>query len=182
MLAKHYVNEAGIYQGIIDGGEPPEGLIMVLVAPEHTSQIYNFTLGIWEGDAWRTSLLCSEVDLAADAARAKVAGDPLRAMEYDRARVEAEQFAASNYQGTVPPMVAAWAINGRTPQQAAESILQEASQYTAALVQLRTVRLKAKEQIRALMAADQVEQAQQVAAQTIASIEAAVLGIGNNQS
>lgn len=180
MLAKHYVNQAGVYQGIIDGGDPPEDLIMVLVAPEHTSQIYNFALGVWEGDAWRTSLLCSEVDLAADAARAKVAGAPLRAMEYDRARVEAEQFAASNYQGTVPPMVAAWAINGRTPQQAADNILAEAAQYTAALVQLRTARLQAKEQIRTAMAVGQVAQAQAIAAATIAAIEAAVAGIGNN--
>lgn len=124
--------------------------------------------------------LCKQIDAAADAARAAVAGDALRAVEYDRARIEAEQFAAAGYQGNIPPMVAAWAINGRTPQQAAESILQEAAQYTAALVQLRTVRLQAKEQIRALMAADEVEQAQQLAAQTIAAIEAAVAGIGNN--
>ena len=124
--------------------------------------------------------LQAQIDTAADRARASVAGDPLRAVEYDRARIEAEQFAAADYQGEVPPMVAAWAINGRTPQQAAESILLEAAQYTAALVQLRTVRLQAKEQIRALMAADQVEQAQQLAAQTIAAIEAAVAGIGNN--
>lgn len=124
--------------------------------------------------------LCSQVDTAADAARRAVAGDPLRAVEYANAATEAQAFAAADYQGTVPPMVAAWAINGRTPQQAADSILAEAAQYNAALVQLRTVRLQAKEQIRALMAANQVEQAQQLAAHTIASIEAAVAGIGNN--
>lgn len=123
--------------------------------------------------------LCADVDQAADRARAAVAGDPLRAVEYDRARIEAEQFAANDYQGDVPPMVAAWAINGRTPQQAAESILHEAAQYTAALVQLRTVRLQAKEQIRAAMAEGNVEQAQQLTDQTIAAIEAAVAGIGN---
>lgn len=126
--------------------------------------------------------LCQRIDRAADAARLKVAGDPLRAVEYDRARIEAEAFAAADYLGDVPPMVAAWAINGRSPQQAAESILAEAAQYTAALVQLRTVRLQAKEQIRALMAAGEVEQAQQLTEQTIASIEAAVAGIGNNAS
>lgn len=124
--------------------------------------------------------LCAKVDAAADTARRLVAGDPLRAVEYDRARMQAEQFAAADYQGTVPPMVAAWAINGRTPQQAADSILAEAAQYTSALVQLRTVRLQAKEQIRTHMAAGQVAQAEQVAAQTIAAIEAAVAGIGNN--
>lgn len=124
--------------------------------------------------------LLNDIDTAADAARRAVAGDPLRAVEYDRARLAAEAFAAADYQGAVPAMVAAWAINGRTPQQAADSILAEAAAYTAALELLRTTRLAAKEQIRALMAANQVEQAQQLAEQTIAAIEAAVAGIGNN--
>lgn len=147
----------------------------------------------WSGSAWafdaelqaanREALLaslCQSIDTAADAARRAVAGDPLRAVEYDRARLAAEQFAAAGYEGEVPAMVAAWAINGRTPQQAADSILAEAAAYTHALELLRTTRLAAKEQIRALMAANQVEQAQQVADQTIAAIEAAVAGIGNN--
>lgn len=124
--------------------------------------------------------LCQRIDTAADAARRAVAGDPLRAVEYDRARLQAEQFAAADYQGEVPAMVAAWAINGRTPQQAADSILAEAAAYTNALELLRTTRLAAKEQVRALMAANQVEQAQQLTEQTIAAIEAAVAGIGNN--
>lgn len=164
-------------------GELPEGLTTEpRPSPDHG----------WTGSAWafdaavqasnRLALqnaLCASVDAAADAARHTVAGDPLRAVEYDRARLEAEQFAAANYQGAVPPMVAAWAINGRTAQQAADNILAEAAQYTDALVQLRTVRLQAKEQIRALMAAYQIEQAQQLAEQTIAAIGAAVAGIGN---
>lgn len=130
--------------------------------------------------AHTTESLCEEVDTAADAARRAVAGDPLRAVEYDRARLAAEQFAAANYQGDVPAMVAAWAINGRTPQQAADSILAEAAAYTNALELLRTIRLAAKEQVRTLMADNQVEQAQQLTEQTIAAIEAAVAGIGNN--
>lgn len=77
-------------------------------------------------------------------------------------------------------MVAAWAISGRTPQQAADSILAEAAQYNGALVQLRTTRLQAKELIRQAMANGNVEQAEDIAAETIASIEAAVAGIGNN--
>lgn len=124
--------------------------------------------------------LLNRIDHAADQARAAVAGDPLRAVEYDRARLAAEQFAAAGYQGDVPPMVAAWAINGRTPQQAADSILAEAEAYTNALELLRTTRLAAKEQVRALMAAGETEQAQQHTEQTIAAIEAAVAGIGNN--
>lgn len=124
--------------------------------------------------------LCASIDTAADTARRAVAGDPLRAVEYDRARIAAEQFAAANYQGAVPPMVAAWAINGRTAQEAADDILHEAAQYTAALIALRETRLAAKEQVRILMAAGEVEQAQQVVEQTVAAIEAAVAGIGNN--
>lgn len=126
--------------------------------------------------------LCAQVDYAADSARRKVAGDPLRAVEYDRAASEAQAFAAAGYQGEVPPMVAAWAINGRTAQQAADDILREAAQYNGALVQLRTVRLQAKALIRAAMADGNVEQAEDIAAETIASIEAAVAGIGNNAS
>lgn len=124
--------------------------------------------------------LCARVDNAADTARRAVAGDPLRAEEYKAAAAEAKTFAEGNYQGDVPPMVAAWAINGRTPQQAADSILAEAAQYNTALVYLRTVRLNAKELIRNVMAAGEVEQAEDIAAETIASIEAAVAGIGNN--
>ena len=124
--------------------------------------------------------LCMSIDNAADNARRAVAGDALRAVEYDRAHIEAEQFAAASYLGEVPPMVAAWAINGRTAQQAANNILAEAAQYNTALVQLRTVRLNAKELIRTAMAAGQIEHAQDIAAETIASIEAAVAGIGNN--
>lgn len=127
-----------------------------------------------------TDELCNRIDTAADTARARVAGDPLRAVEYDRARIAAEQFAAAGYQGDVPPMVAAWAINGRTPREAADDILHEAAQYTAALIVLRETRLAAKEQVRALMDAGEVEQAQQVVEQTVAAIEAAVAGIGNN--
>lgn len=124
--------------------------------------------------------LCAAIDAAADDARRAVAGDPLRAVEYDRAASEAAAYAAAEYQGEVPPMVAAWAISGRTPQQAADGILAEAAQYNGALVQLRTTRLQAKELIRQAMANGNVEQAQDIAAETIASIEAAVAGIGNN--
>lgn len=126
-----------------------------------------------------TDALCTRIDAAADRARHTVAGDPLRAVEYDRARIAAEQFAAADYQGDVPPMVAAWAINGRTAQEAADDILHEAAQYTAALIALRETRLAAKEQVRTLMAAGEVEQAQQVVEQTVAAIEAAISGVGN---
>lgn len=145
-----------------------------VVAPDVNGQPMLVDQAVSESD------LCARIDTAADAARRAVVGDPLRAVEYDRARIEAEQFAAAGYQGDVPPMVAAWAINGRTAQEAAEDILHEAAQYTAALIALRETRLAAKEQVRVLMAAGEVEQAQQVVEQTVAAIEAAVAGIGNN--
>ncbi len=128
-------------------------------------------------------VLCTRVDDAADAARARVAGDPLRAVEYDRARIEAQAFADAGYPtDAVPRTVAAWAINGRTAQQAADSILAEAAAYTEALYVIRETRLAAKEQIRALMDAGEVEQAQQLAEQAIAAVEAAVAGVGNNSA
>ncbi|WP_313314559.1 phage tail protein [Stutzerimonas nitrititolerans] len=125
-------------------------------------------------------VLCIRIDTAADAARARVAGDPLRAVEYDLARIEAQAFADAGYPAeAVPRTVVAWAINGRTAQQAADSILAEAAAYTEALYVIRETRLAAKGQIRIMMAADQIEQAQQLAEQTIGVIEAAVAGVGN---
>lgn len=187
-LADHrgtvYSTTTGAEQQHTELGELPEGLT---TAPRPSAD-HSWTGRAWAFDAELqatnrqalTALLCASVDTAADAARRAVAGDPLRAVEYDRAASEAQAFAAAGYLGEVPPMVAAWAISGRTAQQAADDIINEANAYNAALTQLRTARLQAKEQIRALMAADQIEQAQQVASQTIAAIEAAVAGIGNN--
>lgn len=123
--------------------------------------------------------LCQRIDTAADNARRAVAGDPMRAVEYDRTRLQAEQFAAAGYQGEVPPMVAAWVTSERDAQAAAEDILREAAQYENALVQVRTIRLQAKEQIRALMAAGDVDQAAQLTEQTIADLAACVQGVGN---
>lgn len=125
--------------------------------------------------------LRQQIDQAADAARRTVVGDPLRAEEYKRASAEAKAFKDAGYPAdAIPRTVAAWAIGGRTPEQAAGSILIEAAQYTEALYQIRETRLQAKELVRQAMDAGEVEQAQGIAAETIASIEAAVAGIGNN--
>lgn len=125
--------------------------------------------------------LCIMVDCAADAARRAVAGDPLRAVEYDRAAAEAQAFKDAGYPAeAVPRTVAAWAISGRTAQQAADNILLESAAYTEALYQIREARLGAKELVRQAMAAGNVDQAQDIAAETIASIESAIAGIGNN--
>ncbi|HEY9248153.1 MAG TPA: hypothetical protein VIO38_03435 [Rariglobus sp.] len=124
--------------------------------------------------------LSLRVDTAADRARAAVAGDALRAVEYDRSRLEAEAYKAAGYQGNVPRAVAAWAIHGRTPRQAADSILAEAAAYTEALYCIRETRLQAKELIRTAVNAGNIEQAQDIADETVAFIENAVAGIGNN--
>lgn len=163
-------NEAGDVVGRFENSQP--GFAEEWLPSEHPD--------LQPSPAALRDALCQSIDTAADTARRAVAGDPLRAVEYDRARLAAEQFAAAGYQGEVPAMVAAWAINGRSAQQAADSILAEAAAYTNALELLRTTRLAAKEQVRALMAAGEVEQAQQLTDQTIAAIEAAVAGIGNN--
>jgi hypothetical protein len=124
--------------------------------------------------------LCASIDAAADAARSKVAGDPLRAVEYEKSATEAAAFKAAGYPAdAVPRTVSAWAISGRTAKQAADSILVEAAAYNEALYQIRETRLSAKEQVRQAMAANQVEQAQSIAAATIAGIRAAISGIGN---
>lgn len=125
--------------------------------------------------------LCAQIDTTADAARRAVAGDPLRAVEYDRAAAEAQAFKDAGYPAdAVPRTVAAWAIGGRTAQQAADNILLESAAYTEALYQIREARLGAKELVRQAMAAGNVDQAQDIAAETIAAIESAIAGIGNN--
>lgn len=175
-IALHTLRPGAVYSGSLTNNSY-EAYMAIHWEDERTKPSW---LEICEVPTFSAIELCLGIDTAADAARSKVAGDPLRAMEYDRARVAAEQFAAADYHGAVPAMVAAWAINGRTPQQAADSILTEAAAYTNALELLRTTRLAAKEQIRTLMANGNVEQAQDIAAETIAAIEAAVAGIGNN--
>lgn len=186
-LADHrgtvYSIATGAEQQHADLGDLPEGL---------TTERRPSADHSWSGNAWAfdaalqaanrlalSASLCSAIDTAADAARRAVAGDPLRAVEYDRARIAAEQYAAAGYLGDVPPMVAAWAINGRTPQQAADSILAEAAQYTTALVYLRTVRLNAKEMIRNAMATGNTAQAEDIAAETITTIRSLISGVGN---
>lgn len=125
-------------------------------------------------------LLCAQIDAAADAARRAVVGDPLRGVEYERSAAEAQTFKEAGYPAeSVPRTVAAWAVNGRTAQQAADNILDEAAAYSEALYQIREARLGAKERVRQAMAANQVEQARLIASATIDSIRAAITGIGN---
>lgn len=117
----------------------------------------------WDGEKWvlnadkqlvlveqETERLCSKVDAAADNARTELAGDPLKAMEYAQAAADAQAYQDAGYpKKEVPLSVAAWVAKGRTAKQAAEQILGKAEQLTDHLLALRTLRLKAKAQIRA---------------------------------
>ncbi|QXI19622.1 phage tail protein [Pseudomonas hamedanensis] len=116
----------------------------------------------WDGEKWQLSAgrvaelelqeaerLCAKVDAAADNARNALAGDPLKAMEYAQAAADAQAFQDASYpKKEVPLSVAAWVVKGRTAKQAAEQILGKADQLTDHLLTLRTLRLKAKAQIR----------------------------------
>jgi hypothetical protein len=166
-------------------GELPEGL----TSQPRPTQDYRWDSAGWVLDADLQAVnhqaltigLCKQIDTTADSARRAVAGDPLRAVEYDRAATEAQAFKAAGYPAeAVPRTVAAWAIGDRTAQQAADNILLEAAQFNEALYQIRDARLGAKELVRQAMADGDVDQAQDIAAETIASIESAIAGIGNN--
>ncbi|MCU1717431.1 phage tail protein [Pseudomonas sp. 5P_3.1_Bac2] len=111
------------------------------------------------------------IDYAADKLRRQLTGDPLRAVEYEQARVEAEQFVAAAYQGDVPSMVAAWAIAPRTAQEAADEILRKAANYRSVFEQLRTLRLAAKEQIRQYIKEAQLDQAQAFTDEAVKNLE-----------
>lgn len=119
--------------------------------------------------------LCRWLDAVTDAARAAMVGDPLRLIEYERAAAEATAFAAAGYAGDIPPMVAAWAINGRTSQQAADEILWESARHDVALLRLRELRLQAKEQIRGECSAGRISEAQTVAEDAISAIQSVAL-------
>lgn len=180
-----YSTATGAAQQHAELGELPEGL----TSEPRPSADHQWTGSAWAFDAALQTAnllalqasLSQQIDTAADAARRAVVGDPTRVEEYKLAAADAALFKAAGYPaGDIPRTVAAWAINGRTAQQAADNILTEAAQYNEALYFLRETRLQAKELVRQAMAAGNVEQAQDIAAATIASIDAAVAGIGNN--
>jgi hypothetical protein len=124
--------------------------------------------------------LCLLIDAAADKARSAVVADPVRAMEYQLAAQEAQPFKDAGYPSdAVPRTVAAYAIKGRTPQEAADSILAEAAAYNEALYSLREIRLSAKAEIHELFKIDAPEQAKTLADSIVAHINSLVAGVGN---
>lgn len=120
------------------------------------------------------------IDAAADAARLAVAGDPLRAAEYQVAEADAKGYQAAGYSGVVPLSVKSWAEAKQWPaKQAADNILAESAAWNAALYTIRDARLKAKEGVRnALTAGD----ATTIAQAAIDGIKAKVAHLGNAAS
>ncbi|NWA11916.1 hypothetical protein [Pseudomonas gingeri] len=148
----------------------------------------------WSGFEWafdevlrakNMTALCSQlgaaIDAAADTARLSVVGDALRAVEYQAAATEARAFQAAGYPSdAVPEMVSAWAIAGRTAEQAAIEIIKEADLYTQGLAKIRTSRLAAKEHVRVLLVEDSIDEAEGFTAQIVAAIVGSVNGMGYN--
>ena len=138
----------------------------------------------WDGEKWELNparvaeleqqdaeRLCSKVDAVADDARTQLAGDPLKAMEYAQAAADARAYQDAGYpKKEVPLSVAAWVVKGRTAKQAADQILGKADQLTDHLLTLRTLRLKAKTQIRAQAAKGKIDLARSAADEAIAAI------------
>lgn len=138
----------------------------------------------WDGEAWQLNAgrvaelelqdgehLCAKIDAAADSVRTVLAGDPLKAMEYAQAAADAQAYQDAGYpKKEVPLSVAAWVVKGRTAKQAAEQILGKAEQLTDHLLTLRTLRLKAKAQIRAQASKGKIDLARNVADEAIVAI------------
>ncbi|WP_332762491.1 phage tail protein [Pseudomonas koreensis] len=129
-------------------------------------------------DAQEVERLCAKVDTAADSARATLAGDPLKAMEYAQAAADAQAYQDAGYpKKEVPLSVAAWVAKGRTAKQAAEQILAKADQLTDHLLSLRTLRLKAKAQIRAQAGKGKIDLARSAADDALVAIRDLVRAI-----
>ncbi len=93
--------------------------------------------------------MIDHIDLAADAIRQRLVGDPVRAFEYERAAEEARAYAAAGYTGTVPPTLQAWMeAMGWDATTAANDILREAAMFNYALNHIRKSRLVGKYAVR----------------------------------
>lgn len=89
-----------------------------------------------------------QIEQAADQALAATLGDPLRAIENQLAEAEAKAFKLAGYAGDVPLTVQAVVeAQGVEPSEAAESILQEAQVWHAAVCSIRAARLKGKVEV-----------------------------------
>lgn len=138
----------------------------------------------WDGTQWvlnpadvaelenlNAEQLCARVDAAAESARQAIAGDLLLTLEYARAVTDAQAFKEEGYpKKAVPLAISAWVVKGRTARQAADKILEKAAQFNESLLTLRTLRLKAKEKIKAHVAKGKMDLAQQVTDEVVVAI------------
>ena len=138
----------------------------------------------WDSEKWvldavkvaqleqqETERLCAKVDAAADKARTALAGDPLKAMEYAQAAVDAQAYKDAGYpKKDVPLAVSAWVIKGRTAKQAADEILEKAAQFNESLLTLRIIRLKSKEKIKAHIGKGKMDLAKEFTDEAIAAV------------
>lgn len=123
--------------------------------------------------------LCAgqQIDEAADNARVAVVGNSLRVVEYQLTEQEAQAFQAAGFEGAVPATVQAWVdAAGLSPQEATENILAEAAKWKGALYAIRAARLKGKQQT---LDAASHDEAEAIADEAIAAINASVVGVGN---
>ncbi|MGF6098910.1 hypothetical protein [Pseudomonas sp. 18175] len=114
----------------------------------------------------------TSIDSAANEAHGFIAGGALRALEYAQTAEQAEAFADAGYPSdNIPPLVAAGAVNGRTPKEVADEIREKHAQYIERVSRLRTARLAGKEQVRSLIKVGEIVDALGVVEQTLAVIE-----------
>lgn len=117
--------------------------------------------------------LQAQLDAASEQALMRAAGSQQHILDYESAAVEASAFQAAGFPADdVPPLIAALAGSDRSPQEAAESILQEAARLGTARSQVRTITLRGKEAIRAAMAAGELTQAEAATEATLAELVA----------
>lgn len=120
---------------------------------------------------------CLQIDQTADLARRNVLGDPLRALEYERAAKEALTFAAADYVGDMPLSVKAWADAAELdPKAAADSIIAEADDWSKALYAIRAARLMGKQQV---LKTNSHDAAEAKADEAINTIQASIVDVGN---
>lgn len=116
-----------------------------------------------------------QIDQSADLCRIGVVGDSLRAVEFQMAEDDAKAFQAAGFAGQVPATVQATVdALDITPQEAAESILQESAAWRTALCEIRAARLKGKQ---AVLKAESHAEAEKLTDAAISEIRLSVIGV-----
>lgn len=183
-------SENGFYSRAVHGDKMPDDA-MEISQGEHLALLLGQIVGkqITGDDDGRPYLidplpqcveqLCSKVDAIANMVRGNIVGDVLHALECQRATTEARAFADAGYPAdSVPRSVSAWAINGRSVREAADSILNEAAKFTEVLYQIREIRLEAKEGIRIAFALGEADRVEGIIGKAAAAFNAMRGGVG----